>query len=149
MPVNYSAHCYAAAPLLPAAVGFLLTHPAASHRTTHQNIHTQARTVAEPIIATVSLMADSGLPCFSRGAPVANLRNRFHLEMNDAQVGFWVLGFRSKGGPTTGWKDKSIPGSNRNGVSSIYVQLSSNGCFVLCGVAVCLCCCAAHRLLLS
>lgn len=47
----------------------------------------QARTVAEPIIATVSLMADSGLPCFSRGAPVANLRNRFHLEMNDAQVG--------------------------------------------------------------
>lgn len=46
----------------------------------------QARTVAEPIIATVSLMAESGLPCFSRGAPVANLRNRFHLEMNDAQV---------------------------------------------------------------
>lgn len=46
----------------------------------------QARTVAEPIIATVSLMAGSGLPCFSRGAPVANLRNRFHLEMNDAQV---------------------------------------------------------------
>jgi hypothetical protein len=46
----------------------------------------QARTVAEPIIATVSLMAESGLPCFSRGAPIANLRNRFHLEMNDAQV---------------------------------------------------------------
>ncbi len=47
---------------------------------------TQARTVAEPIIATVALMADSGLPCFSRGHPVANLRKRFHLEMSDAQV---------------------------------------------------------------
>lgn len=46
----------------------------------------QARTVAEPIIATVSLMAESGLPCFSRGAPVANLRTRFHLEMSDAQA---------------------------------------------------------------
>ncbi|KAF6255212.1 kinase-like domain-containing protein [Scenedesmus sp. NREL 46B-D3] len=46
----------------------------------------QARTVAEPIIATVSLMAESGLPCFSRGAPVANLRQRFHLEMGDAQA---------------------------------------------------------------
>ncbi|KAF8068220.1 PI4KA1 [Scenedesmus sp. PABB004] len=45
-----------------------------------------ARTVAEPIIATVSLMADSGLPCFGRGAPVANLRQRFHLEMSDAQA---------------------------------------------------------------
>jgi hypothetical protein len=50
----------------------------------------QARTVAEPIIATVSLMAESGLPCFSRGAPVANLRRRFHLEMSDAQVGIAV-----------------------------------------------------------
>eukprot|EP00879_Flechtneria_rotunda_P007045 GHRR01007395.1.p1 GENE.GHRR01007395.1~~GHRR01007395.1.p1 ORF type:complete len:1449 (+),score=535.85 GHRR01007395.1:542-4348(+) len=45
-----------------------------------------ARTVAEPIIATVSLMADSGLPCFSRGQPIANLRQRFHLEMNDGQA---------------------------------------------------------------
>jgi hypothetical protein len=51
----------------------------------------QARTVAEPIIATVSLMAESGLPCFSRGAPVANLRRRFHLEMSDAQVGIAVI----------------------------------------------------------
>jgi hypothetical protein len=32
-------------------------------------------------------MAESGLPCFSRGAPVANLRRRFHLELSDAQVG--------------------------------------------------------------
>ena len=45
-----------------------------------------ARTVAEPIIATVALMAASGLPCFGRGAPVANLRRRFHLELSDAQA---------------------------------------------------------------
>jgi hypothetical protein len=50
----------------------------------------QARTVAEPIIATVALMAESGLPCFSRGAPVANLRGRFHLEMSDAQAAAWM-----------------------------------------------------------
>jgi hypothetical protein len=36
-----------------------------------------ARTVAEPIIATVALMAESGLPCFGRGAPVDNLRRRW------------------------------------------------------------------------
>jgi len=48
---------------------------------------TQARTVAEPIIATVALMAQSGLPCYSRGAPVDNLRQRFHLEMSEKQVG--------------------------------------------------------------
>ena len=46
----------------------------------------QARTVAEPIIAAVALMADSGLPCFSRGAPVENLRKRFHLEMSERQA---------------------------------------------------------------
>jgi len=42
-----------------------------------------ARTVAEPIVATVALMADSGLPCFARGAPVANLRARFRLELSE------------------------------------------------------------------
>jgi phosphatidylinositol 4-kinase len=36
-----------------------------------------ARTVAEPIIATVALMAESGLPCYGRGAPVENLRKRW------------------------------------------------------------------------
>ena len=46
----------------------------------------QARTVAEPIIATVALMAESGLPCFGRGAPVENLRKRFHLEMTERQA---------------------------------------------------------------
>ncbi len=47
--------------------------------------------MAEPIIAAVALMADSGLPCFGRGAPVANLRRRFHLEMSDAQAAAWML----------------------------------------------------------
>ncbi|GAX81982.1 hypothetical protein CEUSTIGMA_g9410.t1, partial [Chlamydomonas eustigma] len=45
-----------------------------------------ARTVAEPIIATVALMAESGLPCFGRGAPIENLRRRFHLEMSERQA---------------------------------------------------------------
>ena len=31
-------------------------------------------------------MADSGLPCYGRGAPVANLRQRFHLELSDGQA---------------------------------------------------------------
>jgi len=46
----------------------------------------QARTVAEPIIATVALMQDSGLPCFGRGQPLANLRKRFHLELTERQA---------------------------------------------------------------
>ena len=46
----------------------------------------QARTVAEPIIATVALMAESGLPCYSRGAAVENLRKRFHLEVSSHRV---------------------------------------------------------------
>lgn len=46
----------------------------------------QARTVAEGIIATVQLMSHSGLPCYSRGSPIANLQKRFHLEMTDAQA---------------------------------------------------------------
>lgn len=56
-----------------------------THTQTH-NSQMQARTVAEPIIATVALMAQSGLPCYSRGAPVDNLRRRFHLEMSEKQV---------------------------------------------------------------
>ena len=42
--------------------------------------------MAEGIIATVQLMSESGLPCYGRGAPLANLRKRFHLEMNDTQA---------------------------------------------------------------
>jgi len=49
-----------------------------------------ARTVAEPILAMVALMANSGLPCFSRGKPVANLRKRFHLEMTDLQAAVFM-----------------------------------------------------------
>ncbi len=46
----------------------------------------QARGVAEGVIAAVSLMAESGLPCFGRGRPVENLRARFHLELSDSQA---------------------------------------------------------------
>ena len=46
----------------------------------------QARSQAEGIIATVELMAQSGLPCFGRGAPVANLRSRLHLELTPAEA---------------------------------------------------------------
>ena len=46
----------------------------------------QARASAEGIIAAVSLMAKSGLPCYGRGQPLDNLKKRFHLEMNDAQA---------------------------------------------------------------
>ncbi len=46
----------------------------------------QARGVAGGIIATVALMADSGLPCYGRGAPVDNLRGRFRLDLSDAQA---------------------------------------------------------------
>lgn len=46
----------------------------------------QARTVAEPIIATVSLMAESGLPCYGYGKPLVSLRERFHLDMTEAQA---------------------------------------------------------------
>lgn len=46
--------------------------------------------MAEPIISSVALMAESGLPCFGRGAPVANLRRRFHLDMSDSQAAAWM-----------------------------------------------------------
>ncbi|KAK9840723.1 hypothetical protein WJX81_000166 [Elliptochloris bilobata] len=45
-----------------------------------------ARGVAGGIIATVALMAESGLPCYGRGAPVDNLRRRFRLDFTDAQA---------------------------------------------------------------
>ena len=46
----------------------------------------QARGAAESIIASVALMAGSGLPCYGRGKPLQNLRARFNLEMSDAQA---------------------------------------------------------------
>ena len=31
-------------------------------------------------------MAESGLPCFGRGQPLANLRKHFHLEMTEPEA---------------------------------------------------------------
>ena len=31
-------------------------------------------------------MQDSHLPCFGRGAPIPNLRKRFHLDMTEAKA---------------------------------------------------------------
>ncbi|KAA6416579.1 MAG: phosphatidylinositol 4-kinase alpha-like, partial [Trebouxia sp. A1-2] len=45
-----------------------------------------ARSVAEGIVATVALMQESRLPCFGRGAPIPNLRKRFHLDMTEAKA---------------------------------------------------------------
>lgn len=46
--------------------------------------------MAEGIIASIQLMSESGLPCYGRGHPVANLRKRFHLEMSDAQAAIFM-----------------------------------------------------------
>uniref|UniRef100_A0A0D3FN54 1-phosphatidylinositol 4-kinase n=1 Tax=Oryza barthii TaxID=65489 RepID=A0A0D3FN54_9ORYZ len=43
------------------------------------------------IITTVNLMVDSGLPCFSRGEPIANLRKRFHPEMNEREAANFMV----------------------------------------------------------
>ena len=45
-----------------------------------------ARTVADEIIAIVSLMAESRLPCYARGKPIDNLRKRFHLDESTEQA---------------------------------------------------------------
>jgi len=37
-------------------------------------------------VATVALMQESRLPCFGRGAPIPNLRKRFHLDMTEAKA---------------------------------------------------------------
>lgn len=37
-------------------------------------------------MASVALMQDSRLPCFGRGAPIPNLRKRFHLDMTEARA---------------------------------------------------------------
>ena len=47
---------------------------------------------ADSIVATVEMMLPSKLPCFSRGAPVASLRDRFHLEMSDQQAAEFMRG---------------------------------------------------------
>ncbi|XP_027354041.1 phosphatidylinositol 4-kinase alpha 1 isoform X3 [Abrus precatorius] len=45
-----------------------------------------ARRHMDGIITTVALMLDSGLPCFSRGDPIGNLRKRFHPEMSEREA---------------------------------------------------------------
>jgi len=45
-----------------------------------------ARRHMNGILTTVNLMVDSGLPCFSRGDPINNLRKRFHPEMNEREA---------------------------------------------------------------
>ena len=58
----------------------------------HTYLIWQARTVAEGIIASVALMEQSGLPCYGRGKPMANLRKRFCLDLNEAQAAAFMLG---------------------------------------------------------
>ncbi|KAK4747747.1 hypothetical protein SAY87_014333 [Trapa incisa] len=50
-----------------------------------------ARRYMDGIISTVQLMVDSGLPCFSRGDPIGNLRKRFHPEMNEREAANFMI----------------------------------------------------------
>lgn len=50
-----------------------------------------ARRYMDGIISTVLLMVDSGLPCFSRGDPIGNLRKRFHPEMSDREAANFMI----------------------------------------------------------
>ncbi|KAK6159446.1 hypothetical protein DH2020_006760 [Rehmannia glutinosa] len=50
-----------------------------------------ARRDMDGIINTVALMMDSGLPCFSRGDPIGNLRKRFHPEMSEREAANFMI----------------------------------------------------------
>ncbi|KAM7253669.1 hypothetical protein ACFE04_021823 [Oxalis oulophora] len=50
-----------------------------------------ARRYMDGILNTVQLMLDSGLPCFSRGDPIGNLRKRFHPEMNEREAANFMI----------------------------------------------------------
>ncbi|XP_062214806.1 phosphatidylinositol 4-kinase alpha 1-like isoform X1 [Phragmites australis] len=50
-----------------------------------------ARRHTNGILTTVNLMVDSGLPCFSRGDPINNLRKRFHPEMNEREAANFMV----------------------------------------------------------
>ncbi|KAF8378354.1 hypothetical protein HHK36_029693 [Tetracentron sinense] len=50
-----------------------------------------ARYYMDGIINTVLLMVDSGLPCFSRGDPIGNLRKRFHPEMTEREAANFMI----------------------------------------------------------
>ena len=45
-----------------------------------------ARQHMDSILSTVSLMADSGLPCFGHGKPLERLRRRFHPELSNYEA---------------------------------------------------------------
>ncbi|KAL5788548.1 hypothetical protein ACOSP7_005497 [Xanthoceras sorbifolium] len=49
-----------------------------------------ARRYMDGIINTVLLMLDSGLPCFSRGDPIGNLRKRFRPEMSEREAAIFM-----------------------------------------------------------
>jgi phosphatidylinositol 4-kinase A len=51
-----------------------------------------ARAVAEEIIAIAALMAQSGLPCYSRGKPLENLRGRFMLGKTPEEAAAFMRG---------------------------------------------------------
>ncbi|KAG8364319.1 hypothetical protein BUALT_Bualt19G0116400 [Buddleja alternifolia] len=50
-----------------------------------------ARCYMDGIINTVLMMRDSGLPCFSRGDPIGNLRKRFHPEMSEREAANYMI----------------------------------------------------------
>ncbi|XP_010527598.1 PREDICTED: phosphatidylinositol 4-kinase alpha 1 isoform X2 [Tarenaya hassleriana] len=50
-----------------------------------------ARRYMDGIISTVQMMLDSGLPCFSRGDPIGNLRKRFHPEMSEREAANFMI----------------------------------------------------------
>ncbi|XP_042066521.1 phosphatidylinositol 4-kinase alpha 1-like isoform X1 [Salvia splendens] len=50
-----------------------------------------ARRYMDGIISTVAMMLDSGLPCFSRGDPIGNLRKRFHPEMSEREAANFMI----------------------------------------------------------
>ncbi|KAL3700638.1 hypothetical protein R1sor_018660 [Riccia sorocarpa] len=50
-----------------------------------------ARQHMDGIINTVLLMKDSGLPCFSRGDSIGNLRKRFHPEMTEREAANFMM----------------------------------------------------------
>ncbi|KAL8556015.1 hypothetical protein ACS0TY_003722 [Phlomoides rotata] len=50
-----------------------------------------ARRYMDGILSTVAMMLDSGLPCFSRGDPIGNLRKRFHPEMSEREAANYMI----------------------------------------------------------
>lgn len=51
-----------------------------------------ARSVAEDVMVVAALMVDSGLPCYSRGKPLDNLRERFMLDATPQQAAQFMRG---------------------------------------------------------